>query len=49
MKQIVLTVVLLFSIFAGYNCSSEALPQKDTATLTIFHTNDIMGYLTPCG
>ncbi len=49
MKRILTTFFMLMLILAAYNCSSEAVPQKDTATLTIFHTNDILGYLTPCG
>lgn len=36
-------------ILLACNNTSEALDDNATATLTIFHSNDIMGYVRPCG
>ena len=36
-------------ILLACNNTSEALDENAIATLTIFHSNDIMGYVKPCG
>ncbi|MBN1480017.1 hypothetical protein JXA70_07085 [candidate division KSB1 bacterium] len=48
MKNFVFTLFALILVFIGCQATSNAVT-KETATLTLFHTNDIMGYLTPCG
>jgi hypothetical protein len=43
--------LLLFSsilLIIGCDAASDDIA-ADSAQLTIFYTNDIMGYLTPCG
>lgn len=40
---------LIGSMLAAFACSSKSAEHRDTAIFTIFHSNDITGYLTPCG
>lgn len=40
-------LTILFSL--SCNSSSEAVQKKDTAQFTIAYSNDIIGYLEPCG
>lgn len=40
-----LFVVSLFSIFFTNSYAAD----DDTATLAIFYSNDLIGYLSPCG
>jgi 2',3'-cyclic-nucleotide 2'-phosphodiesterase (5'-nucleotidase family) len=46
MKHFFALLALLYFVTMGCD---RAFTAKETATLTIFHTNDMMGYLTPCG
>lgn len=48
MKNLLLLLSTFVLACVGCNAPSNAVT-KETATLTIFFTNDIMGYLTPCG
>lgn len=36
-------------LLLGCNSSGEVIDPEATATLTIFHSNDIFGYVDPCG
>ncbi len=47
MKKLLL-LLASFALLVGCNATSNAVT-KDRATLTIFHSNDFMGYLVPCG
>ena len=44
----VLTGLILFLFFFGCGSTPEELMAQQSK-LAIFHSNDIMGYLTPCG
>ncbi len=48
MKNAFLAVFLFSTLLAGCSSLSDA-KTKSTATLQIFHSNDINGYLTECG
>ncbi|MBN2411878.1 hypothetical protein JXQ31_09300 [candidate division KSB1 bacterium] len=43
------TILSIMWILLACNHTSEALDENATATLTIFYSNDIMGYVNPCG
>ncbi len=49
MRFFLFTILSVIWILLACNNTSEALDDNATATLTIFHSNDIMGYVTPCG
>jgi hypothetical protein len=49
MKTLPFHLILLSLFFIACNSSSEPTAKKETATLTIFYSNDFTGYLTPCG
>ena len=49
MKTILAKVVVLFALLLGCNGTSEALNEAETVTFTIYHSNDLVGYLKPCG
>jgi len=49
MRFFLFTVFSVLCLMLACNNSSEALDVNATATLTIFHSNDIMGYVKPCG
>ncbi|MBN1561922.1 hypothetical protein JW998_16845 [candidate division KSB1 bacterium] len=48
MKTLSILLLSSFFLLIGCRATSDDLG-RDSAKLTIFHTNDIMGYLTPCG
>lgn len=41
------TLFLMVSFFSA--CASKTEERRETAVFTVFHSNDITGYLTPCG
>jgi len=46
-RSIYLLISFMITIFSCHSSSEELLEQR--VKLTIFHSNDIRGYLTPCG
>ncbi len=46
-RCIYLLIVITLAIFSCHSSSEELLEQR--VKLVIFHSNDIRGYLTPCG
>jgi len=42
-------IILVSFLLFGCNSSGEVIDPESTATLTIFHSNDIFGYVDPCG
>ncbi|NIA30974.1 MAG: hypothetical protein GWP06_13805 [Actinobacteria bacterium] len=49
MRNILYSFLALFLLLFGCNSSSDAIPKADKVSFTIFHSNDIIGYLKPCG
>jgi hypothetical protein len=49
MRNFAFAAFLFSIILASCSSSSNAKSQKATATLQIFHSNDINGYLKECG
>ncbi len=49
MKTLMKFVVSIAILVLGCGRTSEAVDSTATATLSIFHTNDLMGYVRPCG
>ena len=49
MRNFAFAAFIFSIIIASCSSSSNAKSQKSTATLQIFHSNDINGYLTECG
>ncbi len=45
-KQLILMTLFLSIVLPAKGQSQDS---RDAAELTIFHSNDIYGYLTPCG
>jgi len=40
---------LLLLVWASFSAAADKTEQGSAASLAIFHSNDFMGYLTPCG
>ncbi|HPG37801.1 MAG TPA: hypothetical protein PLP19_07660 [bacterium] len=49
MRFSILTILAFLGIMLGCHQSSNAVDNAATASFTFFYTNDIMGYVTPCG
>lgn len=49
MRNMIFRFFMLSLLLIACNSSSQPTARKETATLTLFHSNDITGYLTPCG
>ncbi len=49
MRVLILSVLMLLNVLPSCQQSSTAVENTATARLTFFYTNDIMGYVTPCG
>ncbi|MBN1465222.1 hypothetical protein JXA02_05635 [candidate division KSB1 bacterium] len=48
MKTLAILSLSILLLLIGCDATSDVIA-SDSATLTIFHSNDLMGYMTPCG
>jgi len=44
-----LTVLMIIIFIMGCNASSDPSNVADFVTMQLLHSNDLVGYLTPCG